>query len=238
MENNNNQEIDKIDSLSSSSIYDAAYLFLFPPISIFSLIANLLVFYILSERYFQKKPIYEYLKVSCLNCSIVNLIYAISFICDSRRYLDISNTEFATQFRCYFKIPVTNTCYFYGSVLDIVLAIDRLVEFRTWAKVRFRQLNPTCVCVSLLAVCIVVNAPYLFVFEPKKQIDYIFESMNSSLNSTEVNQKEVFYYDYGLSRFALTKEGRILMNVLYFVRDILTLVVLVSINLASLILLW
>lgn len=226
----------KLIATGSSYVYDAAYLFVFPPISIISLISNLFVYRILSERNFQKKPIYEYLKVSCLNCSIVNFIYATSFICDARRYLDISNTEFATQFRCYFKIPVNNTCYFYGSLLDIVLAIDRLVEFRETAKVRFRQLNPTSVCASLLAVCVVINSPYFFVFESKKQI--IFGSTNSSSGVLETtNLTEMFYY-YGYTRFALSGKGKIILGFQYFVRDIITPVVLVFINFTSLILFW
>ena len=205
-----------LKSYGSTHLYDAIFLFAFPPIGLISLAANIFSYVIFSARYFRNKPLYTYLKVICLNSSIINLVFAISFICASRRYLDLANTEFATYFRCYIKIPFINTCYFYGSLIDIVLAIDRLIEF-TRFKGRFRQFNPTVICAFLFLLCVIINAPYILIFEPKKK--------------PIANQ---FFYYYGESRFALSPQGIIFKNIQYFIRDILTLILLVFINLITL----
>ena len=220
---------DYLTKVGSTSIHDAIFLFILPPISILSLIGNILSYRIFSDRYFQKKPLYTYLRVCCLNSSLICLVYAITFICDSRRYVYVSNTQFATYFRCFVKIPITNTCYFYGCMLDIVVAFDRMVEF-TRFKRRFRQLNSYMICAVICAICLVINAPYLLVFEPKQEVVIVRNNGSSS----PINQ--VFYY-YGESEFALSHQGRIFKNIQYFIRDILTLFVLVIINVATLILL-
>lgn len=227
----NHQEM-KLRSVGSSPLYDALYLFAFPPISTISLLTNLLVIAILSARFFKRKAIYNYLRVSCLNSSVVSLIYVITFICDSRRYLAVSNSEFATYFRCYFKIPVINTCYFYGSVLDIVLAIDRLVEF-TPIKTDFRRMNSMLVSGGLFAVCLIINVPHFFVFEPRKSLEVLVSNVSGQL----VNSTETFHF-YAETQFATSDEGRMLLYVQKFVRDILTLIVLILINLIFMFLFW
>lgn len=215
-----------LKSVGSTLLYDSIFLFIFPPISLIALVANIVSFYIFSARYFRKKPLYTYLRASCLNSSLMNLVLAISFLCDSRRFIQIANTELATYFRCYFKIPIVNTAHFYGSVIEIVLAIDRLVEF-TRLKARFRQANALKISISLFVACLVINAPYILVFEPKKR-QVLLDNGNSSTTR--------YFYFYGESEFALSYEGRILKNIQYFIRDILTLVLLFFINLVSLVL--
>lgn len=215
-------------AVGSTPFYDSIFLFVFPPLGLASLASNILSYKVMTARYFQNKAFYTYLRVSCLNSCIINFIYSITFICDSRRYLSISNSEFATYFRCYFKIPVLNMCYFYGCVLDIVVSIDRLVEL-TRLKHRFRKLNPNLVCILSALFCLIIDWPYAFVFEPKSK--EIFISYENGSNRTEM-----FYY-YGQSTFTHTLKGTILKKFLLSIRDVLTLVVLLLINLATLILL-
>lgn len=258
-------EID-LRSVGSTPLYDSIFLFLFPPISLFSLVANLVSFSIFSARYFRRKPLYTYLRVVCLNSSLMNAVMAVSFLCDSRRYIHVANTELATYFRCYFKIPIVNTVHFYGSVIEIVLAIDRLVEF-TSLKESFRRVSASRVCTCLFVACLLINAPYLLVFEPKKRpitmptqliddddgntatttttttslsadiatITSPFAYLTIAQNSSS-NEHEKFFYFYGESAFALSHEGRIFKNIQYFIRDILTFILLLFINIISLVL--
>lgn len=219
---------DYLKSIGSTYLYDAAFLFVFPLISLLALVGNLISYWILSANYFKKKPLYTYLRVSCLNSSLINLIYAITFICDSRRYLDFSNSEIATYFRCYVKIPVIHTCYFYGSMLDIISAIDRFVEF-TRFKQRFRKLNPNMTCVITWIMCALFNLPNVFVFEPKKQ-KITVQNDNGSLSS------EMFYF-YGQSLLAFTQLGRLYKYVQFIVYDIFTLLIMLIVNIMAIIML-
>ena len=225
-----NEQIDiHLRNAGSSVLYDAIFLFIFPPLSMVSMIGNLVSYRIFSEGYFRRKPLYTYLRMSCLNSSIVNLAFGLAFICESRRYLQIANTEFGTYFRCIFKIPIINMCYFYGSILDIILALDRLVELTRFKETFRRRFNPTYVCLFSCLFCIAFNAPYLFVFEPKNKPIFIIDQNGS-------NSSEVFNY-YGESKFALSPHGKAVKAVIYFTRDILTLIIIIFINSLSLILL-
>lgn len=218
-----------LKTVGSTSFYDAIFLFVFPPIAILALIGNIISYRILTARYFQRKPLYTYLRVCCLNSSIINLVFAITFVCDSRRYLAMSNSQAATYFRCYFKIPILNTCYFYGSVLDIVVGLDRLVEF-TRFKATFRRLNAHVACSTLAVVCVLLNVPYLFVFEPRQR-EYVLVEPNTARNQTET----LFFY--GESKLALSREGRIFKYIQIVLRELVTLLVMIAINIATLILL-
>lgn len=226
------QETTKNEEMDLSSLYDIMYIFVFPPISLISLAANLLAYRILSSRFFQKKPIYTYLRVCCLNSSVGNFIYAVSFICETRRYLNLSNTKFGIYFRCFFKLPVNNTCFFYGSLLDILLAIDRLAEF-TPIKTKFRHINANRLCAGAFVTCLLINLPFFFVFEPNERV----ETVTSYVENQVINHTRIIYL-YRKSRFATSYEGEILVNIQNFIRDILTVLVLIAINLTCLILFW
>lgn len=220
---------DYLTSLGSTSHYDAIFLFAFPPFGMLAFICNIVSFCVFSSRYFHKKPLYTYIRTCCLNSSIINIVFAVTFISESRRYLpSIVNTEFSSYFHCYFKIPVINMCYFYGSVLDILLSFDRLVEF-TRFKATFRRLNPHRVCLVAFVTCVVINTPYMLVFEPKKRLDN-FMAENGSIHvqiSHLISESE----------FALSPHGSILKKTQYFIRDVLTLLIMVIFNVLTLILL-
>lgn len=221
-----NQYDKHLRQVGSTPLYDSIFLFVFPPLSLASLASNILAYKVMRARYFQKKDLYTYLRVSCLNSSIINLIYAITFICDSRRFVSIANTQFATYFRCYFKIPLLNLCYFYGCVLDIAVAFDRMIEL-TMLKHKFRRINSNLICALLGLFCLTVDWSYVLEFEPKSK-EIVITYQNQS------NRTEIFYY-YGKSAFALSFKGQILNKTLLFVRDILTLVILIGLNVATLI---
>jgi hypothetical protein len=212
-------------TVGSTWFYDSIFLFAFPPLALVSLVGNLISYKIFSSPYFLKKPLYTYLKVNCLNSAAIDLIYACSFLVDSRRIVSFANTEFASFLKCYVKLQLVLFAYSYGCALDIVLALERLSEL-TNMKHQFNRFRPTFVCAWLFLACLVLNAPFVFVFEPKQRTLY-----NNSTNSSSV------FYFYGETRFAaFTTSGSILKNVHYFVRDICTLVLLLAINLVSLVL--
>lgn len=71
-----------------------------------------------------------------------------------------------------------------------------------------------------------INIPFFFVFEPQKEIIFV----DKVTNQTE------YLYKYGESDFALSQNGKVLKNVVYFFRDILTLFILIVVNIVSVIL--
>lgn len=218
--------------LGSTPLYDTLFLFVFPPLALTSLTLNLISYRLFSTPYFTKKPLYTFLRASCLNSALINLIFAFAFLCDSRRYVTLANTQIASYFRVYIKISIANLCYFFGSALDIVLALERLLELTTKFRHIFRQLKPLKLCAYLLVTCFLLNMPYLFVFEPKQ--------LNEVIVTPTRNNNTLFgvllVYHYGETEFALSRVGKVIKNFQYFVRDILTLVLLFGINLTALVL--
>lgn len=212
-----------LKKIGSSWFYDSAFLFVFPTVGLFSFVGNLISFWILSGPYFSHKPLYTYLKAICLNSSLANLVSMMNILWNTRRYLNISNSEFASLLRCYIKIPVAFGTYFYGSVLDIVLALERLCELSNRREI-FRRFPPNRVCLVILLVCFIINFPFLFVFVPNKTPVFF----------DPVSNKTEYLYHYTESEFALSKQGRILKIIVYFIRDFLTLAILILINLISL----
>lgn len=213
-----------LNKIGSTWFYDTIFLFIFPPVGLAAFLGNLISYWILSGPYFTQKPLYTYLKLICLNSSAANLISMLNIIWNTRRYSSISNTEWASQLRCYLKIPVGFGTYFYGSVLDIVLALERLCELTNRREI-FRQYRPQRVCFFLFLVCFFLNAPFLFVFVPTKTTIYA----DTATNTTE------FLYHYGESEFALSNPGRVIKGAVYIIRDIITLTILITVNLISLI---
>lgn len=175
-----------LTQIGSTWFYDTVNLLVFPPVGFFSIVGNLICYWILSGPIFSHKPLYTYLKMICLNSAMANLVSTTNFIWNTRRYLVMSNTEWASILRCYFKMPVAFGTYFYGSVLDIVLALERLCELTNQRHI-FRRFSPNRVCFVLFVVCFILNFPFLFVFVPTKQILYVNPLTNTS----------VYLYHYG-----------------------------------------
>lgn len=213
-----------LNKIGSTWFYDTIFLFIFPPVGLAAFLGNLISYWILSGPYFTQKPLYTYLKLICLNSSAANLISMLNIIWNTRRYFQISNTEWASLLRCYLKMPVAFGTYFYGSVLDIVLALERLCELTNRRQI-FRQYRPQRVCFFLFLACFMLNMPFLFVFVPTKTPIYVDRANNMS----------EYLYHYGESEFALSNPGRIIKGAVYIIRDIITLTILITVNLISLI---
>lgn len=134
-----------LTNIGSIWIYDTLYMFVFPPFGFLAFIGNIISYWIFSGVHFSNKPLYTYLRAICLNSSVINLVSAFNFLWNSRRYLVLSNTEFVSYLRCYFKFPILFVAYFNGCVLDIVLAFERLFEL-TNNRYIFRRFQPNHVC--------------------------------------------------------------------------------------------
>lgn len=213
------------EKTGSSWFFDAIFLFVFPPLAILSLLANLISYRIFSSSYFVKKPLYTYLKATCLNSSAINLIYMFSFLCESRRFLAFTNAEWSIFFKCYVKLQLVLLAYFYGCMLDIVLALERLSELTNF-KHAFNRVSSVRVCVWLFLACLLISLPFLFIFEPKAPLVF----RNTRTNSTEL------VYFYAETAFATQPSGKLLKMGQALVRDVLTLVLLIGLNVSTLIL--
>jgi hypothetical protein len=225
-----------LKQVGSYPLYDTLFLVAFPIVGAISFTLNLISYHLFSAPYFtKKKPLYTFLRLYSLNSAIINLIFAFSFLLDSRRYVTFANTELATWLRCFVKIPILNLCYFFSSIMDVVFSLERYAELKMTSstmKLNFRNINPLKLCASLFTTCFIVNLPYLFVFEPSKRL-LTLNITNTMPNMT--NSSSFYIYHYKETQFALTDTGIAIKNTLYGIRDVLTLVMLILINFLSII---
>lgn len=217
------QILDKaLTRVGSDWILDGIYLFAFPILGLISFLLNIISYAVFTSPQFSQKPLYIYIRMSCLNSALINFISAINFLWTSRRYLAIANTHLAIIMRCFFRYPVVLSAYSFGSFLDIILALERLCEL-TNSKNLFHRFRPYLVCLLLLLLAISINITIIFMAEPKKQVLKIDAAANLTLD---------FFY-LGKTSFSITKFGVLTRYIRFFVRDILTLFLLFAINLAA-----
>lgn len=209
--------------IGSTWFHDSMYMFVFPLVGFASLISNLVSFHIFSGPYFSRRPLYTYFRANCLNSSLIGLVLMSNFLWYARRYLDFSNSELATFFRCYVSFPIMFCAYFFGCCIDIVLSFERISDLSGF---RFSKCRPTRVCWLLLIFSFVVNLPSFILFEPIKRPLYVDQESNST----------VYFFHYGETAFALSRSGIIFKSIFYMIRDFFTLILLVILNISSLIL--
>lgn len=213
---------DALNRIGMNRFQDSLYIIIFPLLGIGGFLGNIMSIWILSGPQFAQKPLYAYLKVSCINSTFMNIIHSLNFLWHARHTLPIANTKLALYLLSYFKHPVMFITYSYGCIIDIVLALERLSEL-TNSRDRFRQFRPYRVCLVLFLADLFINLPLFFAFEP--QTEYL--TVDPSLNLT------VEFFHLGRTEFSKSRVGFVLNLVLYFTRDILTLIVLVIMNIAA-----
>lgn len=188
---------------------DSLYLFIFTPVSFFGVFLNLLSFHILI-KISNKSNLFEYLKIYCLNSVILTLSATFLFLSRSRRYISESSSYWQIAYDTFVYIPIANTAYFIGSVLDIIILLDRLSAFNPTVKTFITKISPLKTTLIIVSFCIAINFPYYFVYEPSSM------SINTNLHASHL------FYFLNVTQFSESYLGTILLYIVYFIRDVLT----------------
>ena len=202
---------------------DAIYLFFLTPFAFLGAILNLFSFLLLNKKELSKNNFFNYFKYTSLNGFLINLFETFLLIGCSHRYVSISNTYGALFYGNYFYLPITSTLNFYGSILDILINLERLSCFKTRIKSFFKY-PARYVCLIAFISCLIINSPYFLINEPG-----VFDAPLG--NSTYFR----IYY-WAITDYSQTLTGKTLNYVVYFIKDVLTFIAEVSINIWSIIL--
>ena len=182
-------------------------------ISSLGCVFNLMCYLVFNSKKFSKKNLYIYLKVYALNSLFINTLQFFTFLSSVLKIPHLTNTYEYIAFKCYAYSPIVTTCYFFSSVLDSYVLMERCSNFFSKLKVIF-QPSAKLMCLALLTLCLFINFPYFFVKKPA---------------FTEYNSTFVVYYSVD-SGFSLSTIGRVITFGVYFIRDIVTLISVVSLN--------
>ena len=200
--------------MGSTWILDSIYLFFIMPLGLIGLVLNTFSLYVILKININI-PIYRYLKIYCLNSSLICFLAIFSFYGNfTIRFTGIKTDLFARIYRCFIVNYVATSLYFYGNMLDIVIVIDRLSIFVNFFK-KLSKINPLNISIFLAIICFTINLPTFFRFRLKSDEEILYDFTESSINSS--------YLAFGICGSWYLHDNIIIVGLNIIGRDLLTL---------------
>jgi hypothetical protein len=148
----------------------------------------------------------KYLRIYALSNSIMCFTSIFNFVPTSFRLLTWSNSEQAQIFLNYIFIPLTNFSYFCGSLLDIIILIDRITILIPRLK-NFVKLSAVHVCSIAFIICVLIDMPFFFMHQPNS----IMFTLSGNTTST------IWFSD--TSQFGASQIGKTVYTIVIILRD-------------------
>ena len=147
--------------LRSNESIELVVIFLFPPITTLSIISNIISYRIFSSSKLFQKPLYAYLKATCLNSIFINFIFGFSFIWMTTwlfgSVYGYGYLKWQVYVQCYSYFPIVMISYSFGCFLEVVLALERICEL-TDSRHRFQRFKPSTICVGLYSNILLIHS--------------------------------------------------------------------------------
>ena len=208
-----------LDLLGLSFSLEALTVYSLLPLCLISVVLNSISFWILNKKEFMLGTFFSYLRIYVLNSSAFSLILITAPLFSSKRILTFSNSYTTSFYGCYIFSVLMATLYLFSSLLEILIVVERMSYFLPNRFKKIDKMGAKKFCFVLLALSLLVNSPMFFVTYPK--LVYLIKL---DQNTTY----PLFYWN--LTRFSFTIEGSVILSLMGFVRDVLTLVVKIVFN--------
>jgi hypothetical protein len=198
-----------LHKIGSSHLVDTLHCFVIPILSLVGVCLNLLGLLVLADSQFKSTlRLYDYLRAYLLNSLLICILGSTLFI-TARRYV-YPNAFIGAWYFTHVFCKTMATIYFYASVLDILVLLDRLSILNDKFKIfRFIKWSTCRICLTLIATCVVINSPYYFMYTPS--------SLIVNLSS---NEQHTFYH-LDSSEFLRSMQGRFASYALIFIRELI-----------------
>jgi hypothetical protein len=170
----NNDTYHSLDQLFNAfglTLFQEIVYFCLIPISIIGIMLNILALCILDSHKFTL-PFYTYLRAYTVCSIFICLFNSSHFSVGLRRTFEFTNSRLSMIYICYFYIPIITILNVYGTALDVILSIERIVLLSTkmnW----YKYMNARRMCILLAVVFSVLTTPYWFFFEPNEVTVYL-----------------------------------------------------------------
>ena len=204
----------------SSLTLDSLILFLATPVSLAGILFNSISFYVLSDKKFESKIIFSYLKVYVFNSLLLSLTLSTYFNI-SYNYFEITNTFLGRAYSSIVYIPTVTVLAFFCGFLDILISVERLLDFYPHIR-KPTSLKP---CFISMFMVVVISLPYFFIYYPA----------HLDVNLSENESFRLYYI--GLSEFGQSSIGKVVNNGLFFVKDVLVFIVEIVLSIILVVLL-
>jgi hypothetical protein len=133
------------------------------PMAIIGIILNILALIVMRSDKFSM-PFYTYLRVYTFWSIIICAVNAGQLTAGSRTLFEFTNSKGSFSYYAYFFFPVQYVNNTYGSLLDIILSMERVVLLSKTLNF-FKKINPKLLCFILLLISIAGSGPYFFFLE-------------------------------------------------------------------------
>jgi hypothetical protein len=190
----------------------------------FGFILNIFSFIIFQQTEFNT-PLYQYLKVYSINSAQVCFFATFVFLANTQVMFEWSNSYWTHVYYLHVFVPFANTGYFYGTVLDILITLDRIANFNKLVK-KLISKSVYRICIASLVCCIAINFVYFFAFKPASL------TTNVKVRPKNTIQEFTLWYP-GLTDFSISYIGKISLFVLYSFRDIFMMIAEIVVNIVS-----
>lgn len=190
-------------------------------ISFMGLVSNVFSLVVFCSSQF-RISLYKYLRINSI-CSIVLCLFSMGrAFTVSYHIIPWANSELARTFYVYGYIHVSNIGYFFSSLIEILMLLDRIAYFNKKVELFFQRIKLSPYLLSLMSfvLCFLIYSPNFFIAQP------------GSISLNIMNQSVTIWYVKS-SEFSTTQLAIILKAVALFIKDGLVTVIQVALNLIS-----
>ena len=200
-----------LDFFGASFLMDSIKVYLFTPLALLGVILNLISFVVFNLKDFRDQPLYSYLRIFTLNSILIEGLQSTVILAKAYKYFDFANTYAALFYYSYLYKPILSTGYFYGTVLDVLITLERISQLNKKFTI-LKKASPLLLCLISLLFCIIINIPFFMI----NNFSYL------DVKTSPIQFFRLFYYTY--SNFANNFVGKVLTYIVYGIRDAITLV--------------
>ena len=204
--------------IGSLFFLDYVIMFILTPISLVAIALNILTFSVLNHKTFKGSAFFTYMRYYSLNNTVLAFFVMTTFITSTKRIFKFTNTYEAYVFGCYIYNPVMEIFYLNSSLLEISMVVERVLFFLPPRYLKFRIAKIRMYCLILFFFSASIGWALSLFFEP----GHLVVSLNK-------NTKYDIYF-WKPTVFSKTSLGNIVSYVVYFVRDIFTLMLKIIFN--------
>jgi hypothetical protein len=202
-------------TIGSTWIIDGINFYLVSPIGLIGFLLNLSGLCIMLKIHVNTTKLYIYLRYYCLNSALICLICGFTFVAYSPRYFSYFNNYYAIFYRCRIFNFVASSLYFYGNILDILVALERLSIFIPPLKAYSRAFSSLKIMIPIVIACFVININNYLSNYVLTQPEFDQEAVTNSSSFTYCGKNEYFY----------SQTRKIIAVLLVIIRDILTIII-------------
>jgi hypothetical protein len=138
---------------------DVTYVYVLTPMSLASIVLNMLTFIVLLNKKFNLSVIFSYFRLYVFNSLIISILLTTTFISNTYRIFSFTNTFGSITYGIYVFTPILTVLYFYSNLLEICIILERTEKYLPPKYRHIKNLNFNKVCLGLFVFSIVLNIP-------------------------------------------------------------------------------